>query len=119
MVRRTKLEVVEPTTKTNINTEHKKRKRRRKQVSSQIRRLRLSSKPIIPLSYFQRIFREVAPGFRVQKRALKALRECTEREGHGLFEASVAVMNSSNKHSLTKEHLEAAKHVPMLRMGNA
>lgn len=119
MVRRTKPEVVESTTKSKINTDRKKPRRRRKQVSSQIRRLRLSSKPLVPLSYFQRIFREVAPGYRVQKRALKALRECTEREGHGLFEASLAIMNSSNKHSLTKEHLEAAQHVPMLRMGNA
>lgn len=119
MVRRTKPEAVEATTKTKINTERKKPRRRRKQVSSQIKRLRLSCKPIVPLSYFQRVFREVAPGFRVQKRALKALRECTEREGHGLFEASLAIMNSSNKHSLTKAHLEAAESIPALRMGNA
>lgn len=97
-----------------------KRKNKRKQsLPVQIRKLRKKQGPIIPLSFFYRTFREIAPGYRVQKKALKALRECTERESHGLFEASLAVMESSKKQSLTPSHMQAAVDIPLLRMGNA
>lgn len=112
-------------TPVNVDTEKKpvvvkeRKRRRRKQMKTEIKRLRRSCAPIIPLSFFKRTFHELAPHLRVQKTALNALREAVEREGHGLFEASLAIMESSKKHSITKAHLQAATNVPTLRLGNA
>ena len=97
----------------------KKKRSRRKQASSQIKKLRKSTAPILPLSFFARAFKAQAPSLRIQNSALKAIRESVEREAHGLFESALAVMESSKKNSLTQRHLQAANNIPLLRMGNA
>ena len=118
MVRRTQVDKT-PDIKTEPLKPKRRRNKRKQSIPVQIRRLRKKPGPIVPLSYLYRTFKELAPGLRIQKEALKALRECTEREAHGLFEASLAVMESSKKHSLTPAHMEAATNIPLLRLGNA
>lgn len=95
-----------------------RKKNRRKQLESQIRRLQKSTKPMLPLSFIRGAFMEAAPGKRVQRSALEALRTAVTAEAHGLFESAKAVMDSSNKASLTIKHLQAVKRIEAVRPGN-
>jgi len=110
---------VEPKVATVVTPKKKPRKKnRRKQLETTIRRLRASTKPLIPLRVVHTLFKDIAPGKRIQKKALFALREALTNEAHGMFEAAVAIKDSSNKASLTVKHLQAARDVTMLLAGN-
>jgi histone H3/H4 len=95
-----------------------RKKNRRKQVESQIRHLRRSTKPMLPLSFIREFFNKEAPGMRVQRSALEALRTAVTAEAHGLFESAAAVMESSDKSTLGVRHLQAVKKVELMRPGN-